>query len=193
MAYAVAWNEAAPVGSSTSADTLDTELQNLKKSIRERMNDILGNVWETDANDPKAIDYPLGIAIHWSIGHIDRGSSTSWDASGGDRAIHPSATTTTVILYIPIPMKTGITLASVKARVDRDTGATVVLDVKRVDNAGSETNMGTSTSASTGYHDLSVSSLAHTVLADTTYLARVTLTSDGVSSDSAILLYIQAD
>lgn len=56
MAYTVAWNEATPVGASTAADTIDTELQNLKKSVRERMNDILSNAWETDASDPKTID-----------------------------------------------------------------------------------------------------------------------------------------
>ena len=56
MAYVIAWNEAAPVGASINASTLDTELQNLKKSVRERMNDILSNAWETDANNPKTID-----------------------------------------------------------------------------------------------------------------------------------------
>ena len=53
MAYAVAWNEATPVGASVDADTLDTEVQNLKKSVRERMNDLLDSstAWETDGDD----------------------------------------------------------------------------------------------------------------------------------------------
>ena len=60
MAYAIAWNEATPVGASVNASTIDTELQNLKKSIRERMNDVLaggsgGTDWETDATNPKRL------------------------------------------------------------------------------------------------------------------------------------------
>ena len=55
MVYAIAWNEANPIGASVDASTIDTELQNLKKSIRERMNDILSNAWETDANNPKRL------------------------------------------------------------------------------------------------------------------------------------------
>lgn len=57
MAYSVAWNEAAPIGASVTAATIDTELQNLKKSVRERMNDILQGTtsWETDATDPKKL------------------------------------------------------------------------------------------------------------------------------------------
>jgi hypothetical protein len=56
MAYSIAWDASSPVGSSTNANTIDTEFQNLKTSIQERMNNILSNAWETDANDPKAID-----------------------------------------------------------------------------------------------------------------------------------------
>lgn len=58
MAYAVAWNEASPAGGSTSASTIDTELQDLKKSVRERMNQVLDSstAWETDGDDPKLLD-----------------------------------------------------------------------------------------------------------------------------------------
>lgn len=58
MVYSIAWNEASPVGSATNANTIDTELQDLKKSIRERMNQLLDSstLWETDAQDPKLLD-----------------------------------------------------------------------------------------------------------------------------------------
>jgi len=58
MVYSIAWNEASPAGASTNASTLDTELQNLKISLRERMNQLLDSstAWETDANDPKLLD-----------------------------------------------------------------------------------------------------------------------------------------
>lgn len=57
-AYSVAWNEATPAGSSTNASTIDTELQNLKTSIRERMNNILHSSgdWGTDSEEPKLVD-----------------------------------------------------------------------------------------------------------------------------------------
>ena len=55
MAYTVAWNEAAPIGASVTAATLDTELQNLKKSVRERMNQLTSTAWETDGDDPKKL------------------------------------------------------------------------------------------------------------------------------------------
>ena len=193
MAYSIAWNEAAPVGASVSASTLDTELQNLKKSVRERMNDILGNVWETDADNPKAIDYPLGVPLHWSLGMIDRGSTTTWIGSGSERVLSPTAAGAQYIMYIPVPMKTGITLASAKIRIYRDTGAAIVMEMKHVGASGAETTLDTATSASTGWHDLSVTGLAHTVLVDNVYLFRINVTADGASGTSARLLYAQVD
>jgi len=56
MVYSIAWNESTPVGASTNANTIDTELQNLKTSIRERMNDVLSNDWENDGDEPKLLD-----------------------------------------------------------------------------------------------------------------------------------------
>ena len=58
MVYSVAWNEASPAGASTNANTLDTELQNLKISIRERMDNILhaSGDWGTDGEEPKLLD-----------------------------------------------------------------------------------------------------------------------------------------
>ncbi|MEE8113333.1 MAG: hypothetical protein V3T23_03155 [Nitrososphaerales archaeon] len=56
MVYSIVWDNTTPVGSSTNANTIDTELQNLKTSIQERMNNLTKNTWETDANDPKTLD-----------------------------------------------------------------------------------------------------------------------------------------
>jgi hypothetical protein len=64
MVYNIAWDETQPDGSE-AANTLDTELQELKESIRERMNNILDSTtaWETDGDDPKLLDgaaFPAG-------------------------------------------------------------------------------------------------------------------------------------
>ncbi len=62
MAYSIVWNESSPVGASVSAADIDAEIQNFKISIRERMNNILLNTWETDANDPKTLD-PAALSL----------------------------------------------------------------------------------------------------------------------------------
>jgi hypothetical protein len=64
MVYSIAWDETQPDGSE-NANTIDTELQELKESIRERMNNILDSTtaWETDGDDPKLLDgaaFPAG-------------------------------------------------------------------------------------------------------------------------------------
>lgn len=58
MAYSISWDESSPAGASTQAATIDTELQQLKQSVRERMNDLLDSstVWETDGDNPKLLD-----------------------------------------------------------------------------------------------------------------------------------------
>lgn len=56
MAYTQVWDNSTPDGAIVQAATLDTEIQNLKKAITERMNDLVGATnWETDAVDPKLI------------------------------------------------------------------------------------------------------------------------------------------
>ena len=56
MAYGVAWDEAAPIGATTPAADIDVELQNLKISLRERLDNLVGSGnWANDAVDPKVI------------------------------------------------------------------------------------------------------------------------------------------
>lgn len=53
MAYTDPWDEAAPLGSA-AANTLDTIVQNLKRSLRERLEDAFPD-WADDAVDPKRV------------------------------------------------------------------------------------------------------------------------------------------
>lgn len=56
MPYSIPWDETEPVGAVTPAADIDEELQELKVSIRERMNDIVGaGNWEDDLVDPKVV------------------------------------------------------------------------------------------------------------------------------------------
>ena len=105
-AYGVAWNESAPVGSTTDASTIDTEIQNLKVSIRERMNNILHSTgdWGTDSEEPKLVDIaalagtPV-VALVYASGALTLADSTAlillWNSETLDTAtLHSTSTDT---------------------------------------------------------------------------------------------------
>ena len=58
MAYTNEWDEAKPDGTE-QANTLDNIIQNLKKAVRERMNELLhaDSQWEEDSEQPKKIKW----------------------------------------------------------------------------------------------------------------------------------------
>lgn len=61
MPYSIPWDETEPIGATTPAASLDTELQELKISIRERMNDLIGaGNWEDDGVEPKEVVSVVG-------------------------------------------------------------------------------------------------------------------------------------
>lgn len=62
MAYTVGWDESAPLGSA-AANTIDTEFQNLKLSIRERLEDTFPQ-WGNDSVDPKKVHVHSGTAAN---------------------------------------------------------------------------------------------------------------------------------
>ncbi|KKN23046.1 hypothetical protein LCGC14_0908890 [marine sediment metagenome] len=191
MAHTNAWSNVVPAGSDP-LNTADDQIRRLRLDIQERMDEVVDD-WTAD---PVTLSYPLGVPLHWSLGMIDRATTTHsvlWGGSGSERVLSPTAAGAQYIMYIPVPMKTGITLASAKIRIYRDTGAVIVLEMKHVGNTGTETTLGTATSSSTGWHDLLITGLAHTVLADNVYLMRINVTADGSSGTSARLLYGQVD
>lgn len=59
MPYTRAWDETAPAGNTTPANTLDTVLQNLKVDLRERLN----VVFQDFSLDPVTIKSPLTINV----------------------------------------------------------------------------------------------------------------------------------
>lgn len=60
MAYNIPWDESAPDGSITAAADIDVIIQQLKESIRERLEDVIPD-WANDGVDPKTI--PLASII----------------------------------------------------------------------------------------------------------------------------------
>lgn len=112
MAYTVAWNASSPDGATTNASTIDTEFHDLKNSITERMNNVLLNAWQTDANDPKTLDpaamatYPISqlngtpqVAVVYASGDITVTSGVGlvllWDAETLDTGGFHSTSTNT--------------------------------------------------------------------------------------------------
>jgi len=98
-AYSIAWNEATPAGASTNANTIDTEIQDLKKSLRERLEDMFPD-WSDDSTDPKVfqrarvvlstpevISNSSATFIPWDSANYDtEGTSTGfWDSGSATR------------------------------------------------------------------------------------------------------------
>lgn len=81
MAYSIAWAEGSPPGGSTPADTIDTELQNLKISIRERLEQIIPD-WADDDVDPKTLGNARGkVSLAVSLEIPDNTlTDIDWDA-----------------------------------------------------------------------------------------------------------------
>ena len=103
MAYAIAWNEAAPVGASVNASTIDTELQNLKKSVRERIEQVIPS-WDTDGTDPKIIDHVKRCHVYNSGGiSVTAGNTVAltWDTEEFDQGtLHSTSSNTDRITII---------------------------------------------------------------------------------------------
>ena len=97
----VPWDEASPSGATTPADTIDTELQNLKISIRERLEDIIPG-WSDDTICPKVLG---GKGIAGLFG----GKRATFSASGDGNvdAVFEAATDIIDIYYIRVDANLG--------------------------------------------------------------------------------------
>ena len=150
MAYAIAWNEAAPAGASVNASTIDTEFQNLKKSLRERMNDLTENTWETDANNPKTLSVSA-LAGTPNLAVVYTGANFSIASGGGvtidfvqetldtgsfhDNSTNPSRLTITTAAYyrltISLEISIGATVPTVATLQLRKNGTKIAQTTKR--------------------------------------------------------------
>ena len=67
MAYTVPWDEASPDGAITPAADIDVELQNLKTSVAERLEDVIPD-WRDDLVDPKVLaPYVIDNSSVWAL------------------------------------------------------------------------------------------------------------------------------
>lgn len=89
MAYAQVWDNSAPDGSVVLAADLDIVIQDLKKAITERMNDLVGATnWENDLVDPKEIQ-PASISGAGSpaVGFFELGADVNPISVAGTQII----------------------------------------------------------------------------------------------------------
>ncbi len=100
MAYSIPWDEAGPSGATTPADTIDTELQNLKISIRERIESIICD-WSDDSVDPKvlcpsdSVSDVLGTAFTYISHNSDTGTDIEVTSTAGPLYLRVGGTTDT--------------------------------------------------------------------------------------------------
>lgn len=190
MAYTNSWTTVAPAGSA-AANTADDEIRKLRLDLEERMNDLV-NDWTVDPVVLKS-EGPSGVRWrHWSEGVLDRGTEDYANFTARV-LISDSAAASARVWYAPMPLTVGTTLTNVVARVDRvNSSAVITLQVVKISNNADppvETAlMGTVTSSTTGWEDLSSGVLTEAIDVDHVYLAIVILTPDGSTANTARFL-----
>lgn len=107
----VPWDEASPSGATTPADTIDTELQNLKISIRERLEDLIPD-WSDDTVCPKVL---AGGNIGGLFGK-KRALFTA-DGAGAISAVFQSVTDIVDFYYIRVNATLGTGLSTISVNL----------------------------------------------------------------------------
>ena len=188
MAYTNVWTTVAPAGSA-AANTLDDEIRKLRLDFEERLEEFL--IADMTA-DPVVAAGGGARWRHWSEGVLDR-SSDDWGNHTARVLISGAITASARGWYAPLPLIVGSTLTDVTARVNRvNATAVITLQVVKLSNNASppvETAlMGTVTSTSTGWEDLSSGVLSEVIDINHVYLAVVQLTPDGTTANTARFL-----
>jgi hypothetical protein len=188
MAFTNAWSNTTPAGSA-AANTIDDAIQQLRLDVDERMDKIVTD-WSAD---PLFTLTGLKKTIHWSAGngHWNLNDNALGDWTGAKEYIVPGNTSNALHWLIPIYLPNGATLQSVIFRVNRvNASASIAVWVYELDDTPSTSTLGSTSSATTGWEDLSVSSLAATIDDDKSYHAYILLTSDGATASTARLAHI---
>ena len=189
MAHSNVWSNIIPAGSD-ALNTADDQLRQLRLDIQERGDEIVVD-WTADPVVPLAESKAGTRWRHWSEGVIDRGTD---DYSNTTARVLISPTISLQIgWYAPLPLIVGTTLTNVTARVKRvNASATITLQVVKLsvnaDPPVESALMGTVTSATTGWEDLSSGVLSEVIDINHVYLAVVTLDPDGVTANTAQFL-----
>jgi hypothetical protein len=180
MPYSNVWSANTPLGPDPA--NVDDDLRKLRLDIQERMND-LGD-WTTN---PIKV-FPRAVWTHYAGGLVVSGTPAY---SGVAEYVKSNQLSAAISVLFPLPFGDGTVLNSVIARVYRDAAAGIALSVHRMDINDVRTQVATVASADTGWHELSLDLAAHTLVSDNIYVARVIVTADNITTDSARLAGIK--
>ncbi len=182
MAYDNAWSIIIPAGSDP-LNTADNHIRQLRLDVGQRMDDIVDD-WTAD---PIISNTSIIKTYHWSIGvFLDSNTADNVDNSGDGKGSLLSTSSADVFWQMPlIDIPVGGTLQSVLFRSYRDDAASSIdCSLFRLDQTPSRTTLGTVSSSSTaGWHDLTIGSLAHTILVSNAYYAQIQLSPNDAAGD----------
>lgn len=173
MAYDNTWSNVIPPGGDP-LNTADDHIRQVRLDVDQRMDDVVGS-WSSDPVQGPTVSR----TIDWTAGVLKTTGGAADHVSSDDISVQSDTASTSIIWYIPLlGLPVGIVLDTVLLRVYRDDAAAVVdVDLEKIDGSPTKTDIGVITSTDvSGWHTLSISSLAHTVLADNSYRVEVLLT-----------------
>ncbi len=175
------WPTNIPAGTD-ALNTADDQLRRMRLDLLERLNDIISDI----TVDPVISNTGIVRTYHWSAGvPADETFALLYNRGSGAVVTLESKDTSNLLWYMPISLSVGVTLQSVIFRVYQDSGlASITCAVHHVNDTPGRTQLGTVSSSGTpSWHDLTVGSLAHTVLAGNSYFASISLTSNAAGTE----------
>jgi|SRR5882724_10684925 len=186
MAYTRAWNSSSPLGT-IAANTIDTEFQNLKGDLEERLEDkfITDVVVDPWVVRPEILGNVAGktLLIHHSAFRED--GAVGGNVSRVDLYAQ-GAQSVTSIMQAPLLLSVGASITSVQFSTDRGTSfgtITCVLLYNDFTNTPATTTIGTIASSVNGITILAIpAGLPHAVLPLKLYFLKVTLASAQVGT-----------
>lgn len=166
-----------PAGS-VAANLIDDKIREFRVDVKERLASAFTDV-DVDPMILKAASLPVTFStpgmncwITWQAGN-PQDETDLWD--GGVDAVYP-VSTGNVTWFLPCLVPVGAIVDQIDVAVRRTAGAFIeALFIKVLRSTGGTTNVGSIVSAATGYHTITIPTLAHTIDTLYTYYLQLTL------------------
>lgn len=159
-----------------AANTAAAEMRQIKSDIKERLETIVEDIDDNPLvlSQSSLPSTPgLGVWMHWSAGHV---GDKDDDYFTTNRVYVSPDGLVTVNWFMPCLAPVGITIDQLDLTVYRTAGAGISIAAFSADLAtGAETTLGSVVSASTGYHTLTIGSLATVIAANTSIYTWISL------------------
>ncbi len=182
MAYTNSgWPTNIPAGTD-ALNTADNQLRRMRLDLLERLNDIISDI----TADPVISNTGIVKIYHWTAGiPADETFALLYNRGSGAVVTLESKNTSNLLWYMPLYLPVGAVFQSVVFRVYQDSSsATITCAVNRISDVPEKTQLGTVSSSGTpSWHNLTVGSLAHTVLAGSSYFASISLTPNAAGTE----------